>query len=99
MNDLRLVARWQKQPADTQDYDIDFVEWLDLVGDVPRATNPVEVIVSAGLTLVAFELIGTVVKVWLSGGTDKTHYKVSILLHTAGGRVKEADFELRVKEV
>lgn len=99
MNDLRLIARWQKQPADTQDYDIDFGEWLESISDTPRAINPITVSVPAGITLVTSELIGNIVKVWLSGGTDKAHYKVSILLHTTGGRVKEVEFEIRVKEI
>lgn len=99
MNELRLVARWQKQPGDEQDYDIDFGEWLDSIDDTPRAVNPIEVTVPPGITLVASELVGRVVKVWLSGGTDRSFYKITITMTTSGGRVKEVDFEIRVKEV
>jgi hypothetical protein len=48
---------------------------------------------------VSSSLADGVVKVWLSGGTDRQKYKVTARLTTDGGRVKEADIAVRVKEI
>ncbi len=40
-----------------------------------------------------------VVTVVLSGGTDGASYKVTVLLTTSDGIVKEADFIVRIKAV
>lgn len=41
----------------------------------------------------------TIIKVWLSGGRDGIKYKVTVVATTVGGRVKEHDFYIRVKDV
>lgn len=97
--ELEVLATWEKQPGERQDYDIEFGEWLAPLGDAPAATNPIAVTAPAGITLISFELIGTAVKLWITGGTNKTRYKFTIAMTTAGGRVKEAEIVIYVKEV
>lgn len=96
---LEILATWEKQPGERQDYDIDFGEWLRRLDDTPAAVNPVSVQAQPGITLIAHSLSGTVVKVWLSGGDAGKRYKVTATMTTAGGRVKEAEIMIYVKEV
>lgn len=87
---------FQKQPADTLDYDIDFSMWL---------TDDDAITAATALSSVPAELaIGSVVhtdqavKVWVSGGLAGKAYKVTATATTALGRVKEIDFKIRVKD-
>ena len=93
---MSLLATFTKQPAEVQDYDIDFREYLTSVADTGVSHT---VTVEPGITLVSSSLNSGVVKVWLSGGTDRQKYKVTARLTTDGGRVKEADIAVRVKEI
>lgn len=93
---MAILQRYEKQPAEVQDYDIDFSAYLTFHADT--AVSHV-VIVDPGITLMSSTLNAGVVKVWLSGGASKTSYKVTARLTTTGGRVKEAEIVVRVKEV
>lgn len=91
------LETFEKQPADKQDFDIDYSAYLTSLGDVGV------VLVNAtvddpGLQLTAQTLVGgTVVKVWTAGGVDGTTYKITSLLRTAAGREKEWDILVKVK--
>lgn len=92
----KMLAVWGKQPDETIDVDISYAEFLAARGDTGTSH---QVTVPAGLTLENSSLIDGVVKVWLSGGTHRQDYPVKVLLTTAGGRVEEADFIIRVREI
>lgn len=92
---MSILATFTKQPADVQDYDIDYNEWLAGFSD-SGASATVEV--DSGITLDLYTLNAGVVKVWLSGGTAGQAYKVTTTLTTAGGRVKQAEIRVRVKD-
>ncbi len=92
---MGTLATFTKQPADVQDYDIDYNEWLTDLDDV-SATHTVTA--EAGITVSSFLLYG-IVKVWASGGTDGTKYKVTATLTTLGGRTKQSEITIKVKEV
>ena len=97
---IKILKAWDKQPGDTQDYDIEFEDWLKKLGDTPSLATPPQVTVApAGITLLSSSLNGTAVKVWLSGGAPGVRYKVSAKLTTVGGREKEADILINVREV
>ncbi len=96
---LEVLATWEKQPGDRQDYDIEFGEWLAELEDTPAAVNPIAVAAPAGITLISSSLIGTAVKLWVSGGVNKTRYKFTVVMTTAQGRVKEAEIVIHVREV
>jgi hypothetical protein len=91
-----ILGEYIKQPAEVLDYDVDFADWLEGRDDEPAAH---EVIVPVGLTKVSDGRTGTVVRVVLSGGADKTRHKITVRLTTSGGLVKEADFIVRVREI
>lgn len=93
---MPILEKFIKQPADVQDYDIDFNEWLAAFPDTALSHVAVA---EAGLTLQFSQLLNGVVKVWLSGGADGGKYKVTATLTTTGGRVKQAEIQVSVKEV
>lgn len=89
------LATFKKQPSETQDYDIDFTEYLADLGDT--ASSHV-VIADAGITINTSTLTAGVVKVWVAGGTDGQKYKITARITTAGTRVREAEITIAVKE-
>ena len=92
---MAILEKFSKQPLDVQDYDVSYVEWLDSLSDTAVSCA---VVVEPGITLDAFGLSAGVVKVWLSGGTTGASYKVTTTVTTTGGRVKEAEIVIKVKE-
>ncbi len=95
---MTILAKFEKQPADVQDFDIDFTEWLTGMSDTAAGPSGLTVVADTGLTLLAFTLSNGVVKVWTSGGTDGTTYKITATITTAGARVKQAEIKIKVKE-
>ena len=96
---MSILARFEKQPADVQDFDIDFTEWLVGMGnDTAPGPGGVAVVADAGITMVAAVLNDGVVKVWTAGGTDGTTYKITATVTTHGNRVKQAEIKVKVKE-
>jgi len=101
-----LLGKFQKQPAETLDFDIDFSEFLS-DGDSlqttgnPAVPDPLDVVVSPtgsltlGPTLVRD---GLIIKQWVSGGTDGQKYKITITARSNAGRVKQVEFSVRVKD-
>lgn len=91
-----ILGKFAKQPSEVLDYDVDFSDWFSNRTDTPASYT---VTVETGITKVADNRTGNVVKVILSGGTNGTKYKVTVLLTTSAGLVKEADFTVTVKAV
>lgn len=92
---MSVLARFTKQPVEVQDYDIDFTDYLTALSDT--AVSHV-ISVETGLTLMASNLTSGIVKVFVSGGVDGSQYKVSATITTAGGRVKQGDIIIKVRE-
>lgn len=93
---MPILAKFEKQPADRQDFDIDFADYLAGLSDTGLSAV---VEAEPGIDLVLHSLIGNTVKVWLAGGVDGSSYKVSVTLTTVGGRIKQVEFVVKVKEV
>lgn len=91
---MPILERFTKQPADVQDYDIDFSEYLAPLADTPSSAV---VEVEPGITLVNHLITGQRVKVWISGGSNGQKYKVTVRLTTVGGRVKEVEILIIVR--
>jgi hypothetical protein len=90
-----ILATYTKQPADVLDYD---VEYADFLGGVDALSSVTHAVAPSGLTVSLVSIIDTRVKVWVSGGVNGMTYKVTLVATTADGRVKEADFKIRVKD-
>ncbi len=86
-----------KQPADQLDYDVNFDRWLP-DGDYITSGNAV-LDKTGELVIDSISITDQVIKVWMSGGVSGTTYKITITAATAGGRIKETEFRLRVKEL
>jgi len=100
-----ILGKYIKQPAETLDYDIDFSDFLSdgdalAVTGNPSVPSPINVTVAPlGLTLGPTFAIGTtVIKQWISGGVNGVKYKVTITATTNGGRVKQVEFIVTVKD-
>ncbi len=96
MSSVAIIGKQVKQPSEILDYQVDFSEWFANRTDTPTSAD---VTVEFGLTKVSDSLDDEVVTVVLSGGTDGASYKVTVLLTTSDGIVKEADFIVRIKAV
>lgn len=101
-----IIGKFNKQPAETLDYDIDFTEFLN-DGDTlattgnPPVPSPLSVTIdNAGMTLGPTFVVGDgkIIKQWLSGGTDGVRYKVTVTATSNAGRVKQVEFVVRVKD-
>lgn len=95
---MSVLAKFEKQPADIQDFDIDFTDWLTGMFDTASGPDGIAVVADSGITILAFVLADGVVKIWTSGGTDGVTYKITATVTTAGNRVKQAEIKIKVKE-
>ena len=96
---MSVLEKFTKQPGETQDYDISFVDYLAALSDTQKSASPLAVTADTGITLLSSTCVAGVAKVWLSGGTDGTTYKITATLTTTGGRIKEAEIAIKVKEI
>lgn len=92
---MPTLVKFEKQPGEVQDYDIDFTPYLTGVSD--QATSH-EVTTPEGIQLLSSTLVNGVVKVWIAGGTNSQIYPVTVRITTAGGRKREADIQIMVKD-
>jgi hypothetical protein len=89
------IDTFDKQPLEVQDYDMMFGDYLTLMQDTPlsHVVDPPP----AGINLVASQIVGQNIKVWLSGGTSGQKYKITARMTTAGGRTKEHEILILVR--
>lgn len=92
---MTVLATFIKQPADVQDYDIDFSKYLDAIEDTPASYIATA---DDGLNIDSSLIVDKRVKVWISGGTSGTVYKITVTLDTLGGRTKQVEIKIKVKE-
>ena len=94
-----IVATFEKQNFDEQDYDIDFNPYLSNVGD---SISSINVIAQDGITLGSGARAPShnqgVVKFWISGGTSGTRYKITIQITTAATRKLEHEVIIALVE-
>jgi hypothetical protein len=91
------MERKTKQPREVDDFDIICTRRLG-AGDVITGVTATYAGPDLALAIERCEWTDTVAKVWLSGGTDKKNYKITLLITTAKGRTIESDFILIVKD-
>lgn len=92
---MAILGKYTKQPIDVIDYDFDYRDWL-----ADRADSIVShtVVADPGLTIDTSLEINGVIKVFVASGTDGQTYKVTCTVTTLGGRVKQAEITVAVKE-
>lgn len=84
-----------KDPNDTLDYEVDFARWLPEADTVAGATVLIEGTVTEAQPV---DLTATMVRVWLQGGAAGETATITVRATTAGARVKDFTFKLRIKE-
>ena len=89
-------AKYVKQPVEVQDYPFDFTEYLQGINDV---ADTFTVSAADGVTIESSSISRGVVRAFVAGGTSGRSYKVSATLTTKGGRVKQLDILVKVKEI
>jgi hypothetical protein len=97
-----ILGTYDKQPGEKLDYDIDFSDWIPSGDTIVSAIVSVEIQPDALLvadTPATIQPGGKAVKVWIQAGTSGKTYQVNVVATTAGGRIKEVEFRVRVKEV
>lgn len=105
-SDSKAMQTFTKQPGERLAYDIDLTDWFaELEGDDIEAASATVTSASSGLvtdiTIDPPYRIGTPcyrVKIWTEGGLNGATYQVRCTLDTEGGRRKEVDFKIKVKE-
>lgn len=98
---MTILEKYAKQPSEVQDYDVDFAPWLTGLADtISSFVVAAEAVGDVGTQpdVDAVAHIGNRIKVWLSGGTDGAACKVTVRVTTVGGRVKEDEIIVKVKE-
>ena len=87
-----------KQPQDVIDYPVDYSEWL---AERPGyEISSYTVTVESGIDLVTHIRVGTIITVFLGGGTDGTTYKITVrATMTPSPLIKEFEFLVKVKEL
>lgn len=92
-----LLGTVTKQPRDRRDIVIDFGPYLeklggDTIGSVTSFVQP------EGLPLIGINHDGHLVKQWIEGGEDGHTYQITLVGTTVGGRVKEVEVRVRVRD-
>ena len=95
---MAILAKFEKQSDDVQDFDIDFSEWLAARNDTAVGPGGLVAATDAGLTIIAATLSNGVVKIFTSGGTNGVTYKLTARITTAGNRVKSGEVKIKVKD-
>jgi hypothetical protein len=98
----------KKQPTEILDFDVDLEQWFenapgDEIESVSTAVALLSGVEGGGTTLSvsATNLVGDpalAAKIWLTGGVTGCAYKVTATLETEGGRRKQVEFKVNVKE-
>jgi hypothetical protein len=91
---MSIVGVAIQQPSEYLDWDVDYTDFL---GDDAISTVDVTVDPDGDLNAVVTHS-PTVVKVWLSGGTNGGVYKVELTILTTGARQKQDEIQVYIEE-
>jgi len=91
------LPSYNKQPAEVIDVDISCADWLPTSDSIASASAVGDDGITVGLSEI--DNGQKIVKQWVSGGLTLTKYKITVTITSTEGRVKEADFYIKVKEL
>ena len=99
---MAIVATYTQQPADKLDYDVYYADAPDgspdWLGAGDSITDAVVTVSPVGLTVTDITSANRI-KLWASGGTSGTTYKITMTITTTEGRIKQDELRLKVREV
>lgn len=90
------IDKFDMQPGEVQDFDMLFGDYLTLMADTP-ASHVVDPL-PTGINLLHSEIVGENIKLWISAVTAG-RYKATGRMTTTGGRTKEHEILILVKDV
>lgn len=97
-----ILGTFYKQPAEVKDYTISYSDWLadmsDLIDDATATAVCLSDPSDTSLSVGSIYKSDASVTVWLSGGTDRRKYKITVQVYTAGRRIDESEFFVVVKD-
>lgn len=96
---MAIVGIYLKQPYEERDIDVSFADYLNEFYPADTISTATVTINGTGATVDSVQNTSTVVKAWVRGGTSGTKYIMTYKVITAGGRKKEAEVVVKVKEV
>lgn len=98
-----ILQKFQKQPREYKDYDVDYSPWLS--HDAEDSLDSIDAIVTCitnpedtALEVVRVENTMTMIKLWVQGGSHGERYKVELVVTTTVGRVDECELIFTVKD-
>lgn len=96
-----ILGTYQKQPAETLDYDIEYGDWLPDTDSLSESNEPEATATPDTLEIqsVTRDYDNDRVKVWVAGGDDGEQYKVELTTYTREGRVRQDEFYIIVRDV
>ena len=93
---MTILGRFTKQPAEKESYSIEFEDELVNTDAIAFASSVVE---PAGLNLESTLVIGTRVKILVSGGGPVgTRHKITVTATTDDGRILQDEFYIVIKD-
>lgn len=97
---MAILGKFNKQPAEVLDYEFDFSEWLADRADTIVSQTVVSAPLTTGAAMPVSNIVQNsgVVRFFLSGGTDGVKYKVTCTITTTGGRTKQSEITITVKD-
>lgn len=99
-----MLGTVSKQPADQLDYPIDYSRWIPDEDEILTVTHAIEPAAEDDdedhlrVDAVRVDPENPALTVWVSRGQKSKTYKVSVTVATRGGRIKEADFKVRIRD-
>lgn len=96
-----ILDRYEKQPGELLDYDIDYTPGTATGLDTGDTLASIVVTADTGITVASSAIITPaylIAKIWLSGGTSGVNYKVTCKATTTGGRQREDEIIIKVRE-
>lgn len=109
-DDTTPMKTFEKQPADVLAYDIDFTEWFEQIprDEIQTLACVVDEATDGDATNLAVDSVvkvsstqggpAKIAKVWVSGGLNAVTYKLTLTMVSEGGRTKEIDFKMKVRD-
>ena len=102
---MAILGKFTKQPIEVLDYQFDFSAWLadrgDTISGVPTVVSAAYKTSVLGASPLVISGVSTnigIVKFFASAGTDGSAYEITCTFSTVGGRTKQSEMVITVKE-
>ena len=99
---MAILGRFIQQPVEKLDYEFDFIAWLadraDTISGTPTVVSAPLTVGATNMTISNITTSGGVVRFFATGGTHAVKYEMTCTFATTGGRIKQDELVISVKE-